>query len=184
MKKCYQVLFNKPLEFEDGVIYGFRIPCDELAKYIVDFAVEEVIAKWCFLNRHNGMIDEEMKSKWIDKNGKIYYSGKAIELYSYAAALNTRTYFRVDEYWVDDKYNLLDAMITDPLDYFNARCEMEDEDYKTGYNGWLQIYQKLLKRFQRLLDVANEGLDKLDYDEQEKANRGCPKISRNKAFCK
>ena len=68
MKKCYQVLFNKPLEFEDGVIYGFRIPCDELAKYIVDFAVEEVIAKWCFLNRHNGLIDEETKSKWIDKN--------------------------------------------------------------------------------------------------------------------
>jgi hypothetical protein len=74
-------------------------------------------------------------------------------------------------------------MITDPLDYFNARCEMEDEDYKTGYNGWLQIYQKLLRRFQRLLDVANEGLDKLDYDEQEKANR-MSKISRNKAFCK
>lgn len=171
MKKCFQVLFNKPLEFEDGVIYGFRIPCDELAKYIVDFAVEEVIAKWCFLNRHNGMIDEETKSKWIDKNGKIYYSGKAIELYSYAAALNTRTYFRVDEYWVEDDYDLRDAMITAPLDYFNARCEMEDEDYKTGYNGWLQIYQKLLKRFQRLLDVANEGLDKLDYDLQEKANR-------------
>ena len=77
MKKCFQVLFNKPLEFEDGVIYGFRIPCNELAKYIVDFAVEEVIAKWCFLNRHNGMIDEETKSKWIDRNGRIYYSGDA-----------------------------------------------------------------------------------------------------------
>lgn len=175
MKKCFQVLFNKPLEFEDGVIYGFRIPCDDLAKYIVDFAVEEIIGKWCFLNRHSGMIDELTKSKWIDKSGKIYYSGKAIELYSYTAALYTRTYFRVDEYWVDDNYDLRDAMITDPLDYFNARCEMDDEDYKTGYNGWLQIYQKLFRRFQRLLDVANKGHNKLDYDEQEKANRDVQK---------
>jgi hypothetical protein len=118
---------------------------------------------------------------WIDKSGKIYYSGKAIELYSYTAALNTRTYFRVDEYWVDDNYNLWDAMITDPLDYFNARCEMEDQDYKTGYNGWLQIYQKLLKRYQRRLDFANEGLKILDYDEQEKAAKWMSKINRNKA---
>lgn len=181
MKRCFQVLFNKPLEFEDGVIYGFRIPCDELAKYIVDFAVEEVIAKWCFLNRHNGMIDEETKSKWIDKSGKIYYSGKATELYSYIAALATHTYFRIDEYWIDDDYDLRDANITDIKEYFYLRCLMEDQDYKTGYNGWLQVYQKLFKRFQRQLDVANEGLDKLDYDEQEKANR-MSKISRNKAF--
>ena len=33
-----------------------------------------------------------------------------------------------------------------------------------------QVYQKLFRRYQRLLDVANEGLDKLDYDEQAKAN--------------
>ena len=169
MKKCYQVLFNKPLEFEDGVIYGFRIPCDELAKYIVDFAVEEVIAKWCFLNRHNGMIDEETKSKWIDKNGKIYYSGKAIELYSYAAALATYTYFRIDEYWVDDEYDFEDdAYITDASLYFELRCVMEDQDYKTGYNGWLQVYQKLFSRYQRLLGFADGRNDILDFDEQEK----------------
>ena len=48
---------------------------------------------------------------------------------------------------------------------------MEDEDYKTGYNGWLQVYQKLFKQFHRLLDVDDKGQDKLDYDEQERANR-------------
>jgi hypothetical protein len=179
MKRCFQVLFNHPLDYEDGVIYGFRVPCDDKAQYIIDYAVEELIGKWCFQQKHGGEL--KGRSMWIDKNGKIYYSGKAIELYSYTAALNTRTYFRVDEYWVDDDYDLWDAMITDPLDYFNARCLMEDQDYKTGYNGWLQVYQKLFKRFQRQLDVANEGLDKLDYDEQEKANR-MSKISRNKAF--
>ena len=169
MKKCFQVLFNKPLEFEDGVIYGFRIPCNELAKYIVDFAVEEVIAKWCFLNRHNGMIDEETKSKWIDKNGKIYYSGKAIELYSYAAALDTHTYFRIDEYWVEDDYDLRGAYITDIKEYFDLLCVMQDQDFKTGYNGWLQVYQKVFSRYQRLLGVADAGHDILDYEEQEKA---------------
>ena len=172
MKKCYQVLFNKPLEFEDGVIYGFRIPCDDLAKYIVDFAVEEVIAKWCFLNRHNGMIDEENKSKWIDRNGQIYYSGVATELYSYIAALATHTYFRIDEYWIDDDYDLRDANITDIKEYFDLLCVMQDQDFKTGYNGWLQVYQKVFSRYQRLLGllgVADVGHDILDYDEQEKA---------------
>lgn len=169
MKRCFQVLFNHPLDFEDGVIYGYRVPCDDKAKYIMDYAVEELIGKWCFQQRHNGKFEDE--KKWIDRSGRVFYSGEATELYSYIAALATHTYFRIDEYWVEDDYDLWDAMITDPLDYFNARCEMEDEDYKTGYNGWLQIYQKLFKRFQRLLDVANKGLNKLDYDEQEKANR-------------
>ena len=172
MKKCFQVLFNKPLEFEDGVIYGFRIPCNELAKYIVDFAVEEIIGKWCFLNRHSGMIDELTKSKWIDSNGRIYYSGDATELYSYIAALATYTYFRIDEYWVEDDYDLRGAYITDIEEYFYLRCLMEDQDYKSGYNGWLQVYQKLFSRCQRLrcvADLANSDMDKLDYDEQEKA---------------
>ena len=167
MKKCFQVLFNKPVEFEDGVIYGFRIPCD--AKYIVDFAVEEVIAKWCFLNRHSGMIDELTKSKWIDRDGRIYYSGEATKLYSYIAALATHTYFRIDEYWVEDDYDLRGAYITDIKEYFDLLCVMQDQDFKTGYNGWLQVYQKLFSRYQRLLGLADASHDILDYDEQEKA---------------
>lgn len=176
MKKCFQVLFNHPLEFEDEVIYGFRVPCVSRLRFIMEYAVEELIGKWCFLQKHGGKL--ETKSIWMDKNGRLYRSGKSTLLYSYTAALDTYTYFRIDEYWVDDDYDLEDAKITDATDYFNLRCEMEDEDYKTGYNGWLQIYQKLFKRFQRLLDVANEGLDKLDYDEQERANR----MSKNEVF--
>ena len=172
MKKCFQVLFNKPLEFEDGVIYGFRISCDTNTKYIVDFAVEEIIGKWCFLNRHNGDIDDDTKSKWTDRNGRTYYSGDETELYSYTAALATYTYFRIDEYWVDDDYDFEDdAYITEASLYFELRCVMEDQDYKTGYNGWLQVYQKLFSRYQRLLGVAdmvNSDIAKLDYDEQEK----------------
>ena len=29
MKKCFQVLFNRPLQLEDGVLYGVRVPYDE-----------------------------------------------------------------------------------------------------------------------------------------------------------
>ena len=54
MKRCYQVLFNHPLDYEDGVIYGFRVPCDDKAKYIIDYAVEELIGKWCFQQKHGG----------------------------------------------------------------------------------------------------------------------------------
>lgn len=169
MKKCYQVLFNKPLEFEDGVIYGFRVSCNTNTKYIVEYAVEELIGKWCFQQKHGGkLIDKE---KLIDRNGRVY-SSEALELYSYVAALNTHTYFRIDEYWVDDDYDLEDAYITEATDYFNLRCQMEDQDYKTGYNGWLQVYQKLFSRYQRrhyVTDIANNGLDQLDYDEQENA---------------
>lgn len=165
MKKCFQILFNRPLEFEDEVIYGFRVPCDNRALRIIDYCVEELIGKWCFQQRHNGKLKD--KEKWIDMSGKIYYSGVSTQLYSYHAAINTNTYFRIDEYLVDDDYDLWDAKITDATDYFNLRCEMENQDYQREYNGWLQIYKKLSLRFQRLLRIANNGLSKLDYDEQE-----------------
>ena len=167
MKRCFQVLFNHPLDYEDGVIYGFRVPCDDKAQYIIDYAVEELIGKWCFQQKHGGEL--KGRSMWIDKNGKIYYSGKAIELYSYAAALDTHTYFRIDEYWVEDDYDLRGAYITDIKEYFDLLCVMQDQDFKTGYNGWLQVYQKVFSRYQRLLGVADAGHDILDYEEQEKA---------------
>ena len=43
-----------------------------------------------------------------------------------------------------------------------------EQDFKTGYNGWLQVYQKLVSRYQTLTQLGpthNEML--LDYDEQE-----------------
>ena len=46
MKKSLQVLFNCPLLFEDGVIYGVRVPYDETkAKRLMDYAVEWLIGK-------------------------------------------------------------------------------------------------------------------------------------------
>ena len=165
MMKVLQVLFNKPLQFDDEVLYGFRVPSDDRAMYIMNYGVEEVIGKWCFLQRHGGKIED--KTKWIDKNGKIYRSGDSTRQYSYTAALDTHTYFRVDEYWVDDDCNLANAKITDAADYFNLRCVMEEQDYKTGYNRWLIVYQKLFSRYQRQLYLANNSLLKLDYDEQE-----------------
>ena len=165
MKKCFQVLFNRPLEFEDEVIYGFRVPCDDRALYLTNYCVEEVIGKWCF-ERHGGKIVD--KHKWVDMSGRVYRSGAATRLYSYTAAINTNTYFRIDEYWVEDDYDLTDAKITEQ-DYFNLRCEMEGDDYRTGYNGWLQVYQKVFSRYQRQLCAANQGLVKLNYDDQEDA---------------
>ena len=92
------------------------------------------------------------------------------ELYSYIAALDTHTYFRIDEYWVEDDYDLRGAYITDIKEYFDLLCVMQDQDFKTGYNGWLQVYQKVFSRYQRLLGVADARHDILDYEEQEKAN--------------
>lgn len=165
MKKCFQVLFNRPLQFEDEVIYGFRVPCDERALRLANYCVEEVIGKWCFISRHGGKIVD--KTMWVDMSGRVYHSGAATRLYSYTAALNTNSYFRVDEYWVDDDYNFEDANITEQ-DWFNLRCEMEGQDYRTGYNGWLQTYQKVYSRYQRQLCVADNGIAKLDFDDLEK----------------
>lgn len=166
MKKCFQVLFNKPLDFEDEVIYGFRVPCDERALHLMNYCIEELIGKWCFQKRHNGKL--EGKTKWIDMSGRVYRSGDATRRYSYAAALNTNTYFRIDEYFVEDTYDLSDATISNATDYFSLRCEMENQDYQTGYNGWLQVYQKLVSRHQRQLSATiSGGITKLDYDDQE-----------------
>ena len=42
--KIYQVLFNKPLQFNDEVIYGFRVPYDkDKAKHLMEYAVEWLI---------------------------------------------------------------------------------------------------------------------------------------------
>ena len=165
MKKCFQVIFNRPLRFDDEVINGFRVPCDERAMHLVNYCVEEVIGKWCFLTKHGGKIVD--KTKWVDMNGSVYRLGAATRLYSYTAALNTNTYYRIDEYWVEDDYDLTDAKITEQ-DWFNLRCEMEGQDYRTGYNGWFQTYQKVYSRYQRQLCVADNGIAKLDFDDLEK----------------
>ena len=186
MKKCFQVLFNSPLQLEDGVLYGVRVPYDELrAKYLMDYAVEVLIEQSCFTQNHGGEIKD--KTKWIDTNGSIYYSGVSTRLYSYTAALDTCTFFRIDEWWVDDNCDLENEVeITDQTEYFHTRCILEEQDYKTGYNGWLQVYQKLVARYQTQLSLAHLGMFKLDYEEQERmsieaGNRksGCPKLIRD-----
>ena len=186
MKKCFQVLFNSPLQLEEGVLYGVRVPYDEIrVKYLMDYAVEVLIGQWCFTKNHGGEIMD--KSKWIDTNGSIYYSGVSTRLYSYTAALDTCTFFRIDEWWVDDKCDLEnDMVISESSEYFHTRCILEEQDYKTGYNGWLQVYQKLVARYQTQLSLAHLGMFKLDYEEQErmsieagKRKRGCPKLIRD-----
>ena len=180
MKKCLQLLFNHPLEYEDGVVYGFRIPFDDKRGYIFDYAVEEMIGKWCFVQRHKGKIEDI--SKWTDQKGRIYHSGVGTRLYSYTAALDTKTFFRIDEYWVRDNIDLENgSMITDAKEYFHLLCLMQDQDCKTGYNGFLQVYQRLLSKYQTLIGLADMGLFELDYDEQEHPHweSGCPKPIRN-----
>ena len=166
MKRVYQVLFSRPLQFEDGVIYGVRVACDERkAKRLMDYAVE-IIGQWCFTQKHGGKITEDF-TKWVDVNGNTYEYRSSRQLYAYTAALATQTYFRVDEWWVEcDLDN--DVEITDATEYFNTRCILEEQDYKTGYNGWLQVYQRLLSRYNRLtlLGQTNNEMQ-LDYGEQE-----------------
>lgn len=169
MKRSLQVLFNRPLQFEDKVIYGFRVPYDkDKAKHLMEYAVEWLIGKWCFEQRHGGKV--ENINKWIDASGDTYSSWVSTRLYSYTAALATQTYFRVDEWMVDDECDIEnDAVITAPTEYFNTRCLLEEQDYKTGCNGWLQVYQKLVAKYQTLTQLGHihTGMFKLDYDEQE-----------------
>ena len=168
MKRCFQVLFNRPLKYEDGVIYGVRVACDDVkAKRLLDYAVE-IIGQWCFTQKHGGEITEDF-TKWVDANGNIYKSRSSRQLYAYTAALATQTYVRIDEWRVDDDCELKDDVeITDQNEYFNTRCLLEEQDYKTGYNGWLQIYQRLLSRYNMLtLLCPTHNEMRLDYDEQE-----------------
>ena len=169
--KIYQVLFNKPLQFNDEVIYGFRVPYDkDKAKHLIEYAVEWLIGKWCFEQRHGGKV--ENINKWIDASGDTYSSWVSTRLYSYTAALATQTYFRIDEWMVDDNCDLdNEVQITDQTEYFNTRCLLEEQDYKTGYNGFLQVYQKLVARYHTLTQISSThtDMDKLDYDDQEDA---------------
>ena len=168
MKQVLQVLFSRPLKYEDGVIYGVRVPFDkDKAKHLMEYAVEWLIGKWCFEQRHGGKVEDF--TKWVDANGNIYKSRSSRQLYAYTAALSTQTYFRIDEWRVDDNCDLEnDVEITDPNEYFNTRCLLEEQDYKTGFNGWLQVYQKLLSRYHTLTQLAPSHTDMLlDYDEQE-----------------
>ena len=167
MKRCFQVLFNRPLQYEDGVIYGVRVACDESkAKRLTDYAVE-IIGQWCFAQKHGGEITEDF-SKWVDANGNIYKSRSSRQLYAYTAALATQTYFRIDEWMVDDNCDIENEVdITDPTEYFHTLCVLQEDDFKTGYNGFLQVYQKLLSRYNRLTQISSTHTGMLDYDEQE-----------------
>lgn len=168
MKQVLQVLFSRPLQYEDGVIYGVRVPFDkDKAKHLMEYAVEWLIGKWCFVQRHGGKV--ESINKWIDRDGNIYGSRLSRQLYAYTAALATQTYFRIDEWRVDDDCDLQNEVeITDPNEYFNTRSVLEEDDYKTGYNGWLQIYQRLLSRYNRLTLLGQPNNEmQLDYGEQE-----------------
>ena len=168
MKRVYQVLFSRPLQYEDKVIYGLRVACDEVkAKRLMEYAVE-IIGQWCFTQKHGGEITEDF-TKWVDASGNIYKSRSSRQLYAYTAALATQTYFRIDKWRVDDDRDLLNEVdITDPNEYFHARCLLEEDDYKTGYNGWLQVYQRLVSRYHTLTQISSTHTDMLlDYDEQE-----------------
>ena len=168
MKRVFQILFNRPLQYENKVIYGVRVACDEgKAKRLMDYAVE-IIGQWCFIQKHGGKITEGF-TKWVDANGNIYKSRSSRQLYAYTAALATQTYFRIDEWMVDDDCDLEDDVeITDPTEYFHTLCVLQEDDFKTGYNGWLQIYQRLLSRYNRLTLLGQPNNEmQLDYGEQE-----------------
>ena len=167
MKSVYQILFNRPLQYEDKAIYGVRIACDEgKAKRLMDYAVE-IIGQWCFTQKHGGEITEDF-TKWVDANGNIYKSRSSRQLYAYTAALATQTYFRIDEWMVDDNCDIENEVdITDPTEYFHTLCVLQEDDFKTGYNGFLQVYQKLLSRYNRLTQISSTHTGMLDYDEQE-----------------
>ena len=150
MKKCFQILFSRPLQFEDEVVYGVRVPYVEVkVKHLFDYAVE-LIGQWCF-QQHGGKIEDSTR------------------LYSYTAALDTRTYFRIDEWWLNGNCDLENEVeITDQTEYFHTMCALQEQDFKTGYNGFLQVYQKLVSRYQTLTQCCLDHTGMLlDHENQE-----------------
>ena len=104
-------------------------------------------------------LSKSLPTKPFEPNFTDYakYKGQSFEIVDTVSYVN-------DDVDLENKIEM-----TDLTEYFNIRCVLEEQDYKTGYNGWLQVYQKMVSRYQTLTQIIPDHTGMLlDYDDQEK----------------
>ena len=171
----YQVLFNKPLRLtESKLIYGFRIKENRLEhkpfteKLLLEYIVEGIFGKILFNDIHHGDFKGELEDIWIDLEGNEYKYGIQTRLYCYDASLENMMNYRWDlvyaNYDIKDKENY---WITDPVEYFEEKAKMDEDDYKFGKNQWMENYCRIRARRGVLSSITIDRSENLDYDMQE-----------------
>ena len=171
----YQVLFNKPLRLtESKLIYGFRIKENRLEhkpfteKLLLEYIVEGIFGKILFNDIHHGNFKGELEDIWIDLEGNEYKYGIQTRLYCYDASLENMMNYRWDlvyaNYDIKDKENY---WITDPVEYFEEKAKMDEDDYKFGKNQWMENYCRIRARRGVLSSITIDRSENLDYDMQE-----------------
>ena len=180
---CYQVLFNKPLCMsEDKLIYGFRIKEDELKhnplseKLLLRYIVEGIFGKCLFESLHGGAFKGHLHKIWIDREGNEYKEGSLqTRLYSYDVTVMEKMNYRCDSVYVEEGE---DYWITDPLQYFNSRSMMDENDHKQGKNQWMENYLRIQSRRDVLSNIIVKSCENLDYQTQELINEEWLEVNR------
>lgn len=200
---CYQILFNKPiLKTKGKYIYGFRIEYNELKKPIsekllMEYIVEAIFGRSLFLEIHDGSFEGEKDRIWIDKEGNEY-KGYTVQTrkYSYDATVENIMNYRCDLVYAPCKgENDEHYCITDPIEYFEQKAKMDEEDHKSGKNQWMENYYRIQEKRKLLSTVINNKSEHLDYDIQDLimdewrdvkipnfSGYGCPKLIKNEEY--
>ena len=171
----YQVLFNKPLRLtESKLIYGFRIKENRLEhkpfseKRLLEYIVECIFGKILFNDIHHGDFKGDLEDIWIDLEGNEYKYGVQTRLYCYDASLENMMNYRWDLVYancdIKDKENY---WITDPVEYFEEKAKMDEDDYKFGKNQWMENYCRIRARRGVLSSITIDRSENLDYEMQE-----------------
>ena len=173
---CYQVLFNKPLLKTNGeYTYGFRVKVNEMnqklfsEKILSQYIVEEVFGKCLFRMIHCGSFEGDNDIIWVDREGNEY-KGCSVQtrMYSYDATVENMMNYRCDLVYTNcDIKDRENYWITDPVEYFEEKAKMDEDDHKLGRNQWLENYNRIRARRKVLSDITVDRSENLDYDMQE-----------------
>lgn len=173
---CCQVLFNKPLRVsEHKYIYGFRVKVDERnkknfsEKVLLEYIIEGVFGKCLFQEIHDGTFEGEDENIWIDREGNEYKGyGVQTRLYCYDASIENLMNYRCDLVYTHcDMKEGKNYWISDPVEYFDEKAKMDEDDHKLGRNQWLENYNRILARRKVLSSITIDRRENLDYDIQE-----------------
>ena len=171
----YQVLFNKPLRLtESKLIYGFRIKENRLEhkpfteKLLLEYMVEGIFGKILFNDIHHGSFVGDNDNTWIDLEGNEYEYGVQTRLYSYDATVENMMNYRCDLVYTNcDIKDRENYWITDPVEYFEEKAKMDEDDHKFGKNQWMENYCRIRARRGVLSSITIDRSENLDYDMQE-----------------
>ena len=173
---CYQVLFNKPLLKTNGeYTYGFRVKVNEMnqklfsEKILSQYIVEEVFGKSLFRMIHCGSFEGDNDIICVDREGNEY-KGCSVQtrMYTYDATVENMMNYRCDLVYTNcDIKDRENYWITDPVEYFEEKAKMDEDDHKLGRNQWLENYNRIRARRKVLSDITVDRSENLDYEMQE-----------------